>query len=49
MNLESPKVKVEKSQQDLFDFLSDVKNFESLMPEILISLKYWLRINSCLP
>lgn len=33
MNLESPKVKVEKSQQDLFDFLNDVKNFESLMPE----------------
>ena len=33
MNLESPKVTVEKSQQELFDFLSDVKNFESLMPE----------------
>ena len=33
MNLESPKVTVEKSQQDVFDFLSDVKNFESLMPE----------------
>ena len=33
MNLESPKVKVEKSQQELFDFLNDVKNFESLMPE----------------
>ena len=33
MNLESPKVTVDKSAQDLFDFLSDVKNFESLMPE----------------
>ena len=33
MNLESPKVTVEKSQQDVFDFLSDVKNFESIMPE----------------
>lgn len=33
MNLESPKVTVDKSQQELFDFLSDVKNFESLMPE----------------
>ncbi len=33
MNLESPKVTVEKSQQELFDFLSNVKNFESLMPE----------------
>lgn len=33
MNLESPKVRVPKSSQDVFDFLSDVKNFESLMPE----------------
>jgi carbon monoxide dehydrogenase subunit G len=33
MNLESPKVTVLKSSQDIFDFLSDVKNFESLMPE----------------
>jgi ribosome-associated toxin RatA of RatAB toxin-antitoxin module len=33
MNLESPKVTVEKSAQDLFDLLSDVKNFEKLMPE----------------
>ena len=33
MILESPKVTVEKSQQDVFDFLSDVKNFETLMPE----------------
>ncbi|WP_309640642.1 SRPBCC family protein [Flavobacterium sp.] len=33
MNLESPKVSVEKSAQHLFDSLSDVKNFEKLMPE----------------
>ena len=33
MNLESPKVTVNKSAEDLFAFLSDVKNFESLMPE----------------
>jgi|SRR6218665_544835 len=33
MNLESPKVTVDKSAQQLFDSLSDVKNFEKLMPE----------------
>lgn len=33
MNLESPKVTVEKSAQYLFEALSDVKNFEKLMPE----------------
>ncbi len=33
MNLESPKVPVAKSAQQLFDSLSDVKNFETLMPE----------------
>ena len=33
MNLESPKVTINKSAQDTFNFLSDVKNFESLMPE----------------
>ncbi|ALJ06202.1 orotate phosphoribosyltransferase [Pseudalgibacter alginicilyticus] len=33
MNLESPKVSVPKSPQNVFDFLSNVKNFESLMPE----------------
>jgi carbon monoxide dehydrogenase subunit G len=33
MNLESPKVTVNKSAQDVFTFLSDVKNFEALMPE----------------
>lgn len=33
MNLESPKVTLQKSAQDTFDFLSDVKNFETLMPD----------------
>jgi ribosome-associated toxin RatA of RatAB toxin-antitoxin module len=33
MNLESPKVSVDQSAQHLFDSLSDVKNFEKLMPE----------------
>lgn len=33
MNLESPKVSVEKSAQELFDLLSNVQNFEKLMPE----------------
>ena len=32
MNLESPKVSVQKSAQELFNLLSDVKNFEQLMP-----------------
>ena len=33
MNLESPKVSVQKSDDELFAFLSDVKNFEQLMPK----------------
>lgn len=33
MNLESPKVKVEKSAEELFGLLTDMKNFEKLMPE----------------
>lgn len=33
MKLESPKVTLHKSSQEVFDFLSDVKNFEKLMPE----------------
>ncbi len=33
MNLESTKSTVEKSAQYMFDALSDVKNFEKLMPE----------------
>ncbi len=33
MNLESPKVSVPKSAEYLFNALTDVKNFEKLMPE----------------
>ena len=33
MNLESPKVTVEKPAQYLFDSLSDVREFEKLMPD----------------
>ncbi|MFT3796764.1 SRPBCC family protein [Flavobacterium sp.] len=35
MNLESPKVSVGQSAQYLFDQLSDVKNFEKLMPDTI--------------
>ncbi|MGB1308044.1 MAG: SRPBCC family protein [Oceanihabitans sp.] len=33
MNLQSPQVTIEKTAQESFNFLSDVKNFECLMPE----------------
>lgn len=33
MNLQSPKINIKKSPQEVFNFLGDVKNFESLMPE----------------
>lgn len=33
MNLESQKVSVQKSQEELFDFLMKVENYEQLMPE----------------
>ncbi|WP_339893802.1 SRPBCC family protein [uncultured Algibacter sp.] len=33
MNLESPKISVSKSPEDVFNFLADIKNFEYLMPE----------------
>ena len=33
MNLESPKVRLEKSSKYMFAALSDVKNFEKLMPD----------------
>lgn len=33
MTLDSPHVIVEKSPDDVFNFLSDIKNFEALMPE----------------
>jgi carbon monoxide dehydrogenase subunit G len=33
MKLDSPKQTIQKSSKEVFDFLSDVKNFEKLMPE----------------
>ncbi len=33
MNLESPKITLDKSAEVTFNFLGDIKNFESLMPE----------------
>ncbi len=33
MKLETTKISVKKSQKELFEFLSDLKNFEQLMPE----------------
>lgn len=33
MNLESPKVTVQKSSSELFQYLSKVENFEKIMPE----------------
>lgn len=33
MNLESPKVILDKSSEDAFNFLSEVSNFETLMPD----------------
>lgn len=33
MELESDKVTVQKSQQELFDFLTNVENYEQIMPE----------------
>ena len=32
MNLESSKITVSKSVENVYDFLSDVNNFETLMP-----------------
>lgn len=33
MKLESPKVKTSKSQEEMFEFLTNVHNYEQLMPE----------------
>lgn len=33
MNLESPKVSVQKPASEIFDFLTKVENFEKIMPE----------------
>lgn len=33
MHIETSKKKVSKSDKDVFEFLTDIKNFETLMPE----------------
>lgn len=33
MNIESPKVTAHKNEQEMFDFLMNVENYEQLMPE----------------
>ena len=33
MNIQGNRVVVEKSQKETFEFLTDLKNFEQLMPE----------------
>jgi len=33
MHIEAPKRKIAKSDREVFEFLADIKNFESLMPE----------------
>jgi|TARA_A100001518_G_C1191462_1_gene36972 ribosome-associated toxin RatA of RatAB toxin-antitoxin module len=33
MDIESPKVTADKSQQEMFNFLTKVENYEQLMPE----------------
>jgi hypothetical protein len=33
MNLESPKVNTKKSQQEMYDFLTEVENYKQLMPD----------------
>jgi len=33
MNLESPKVSIQKSSKDIFEYLSNVGNFEHIMPD----------------
>lgn len=33
MNLESPKVSIDKSQEEIYSFITNLNNFEGLMPE----------------
>ena len=40
MKLESTKVSLDKSAEEVFNFLTNVENFESLMPENIANLKF---------
>jgi len=33
MNLESPKVKIDKSKEEIYNYLNKVENFKDIMPE----------------
>ena len=33
MHIEAPKNRIDKSAKEVFDFLTDLQNFEKLMPE----------------
>ncbi|MCK5637579.1 MAG: SRPBCC family protein [Flavobacteriaceae bacterium] len=35
MNLESPKVTVQKSSNEIYNYLSEIKNFEFIMPDTI--------------
>jgi hypothetical protein len=37
--IESPVVRVSKSQEELFDLLSDARNFEQIMPDQVVNFK----------
>lgn len=39
MNLESPKVTTRKSQQEMYNFLTNVENYQQVMPESLEKFK----------
>ena len=39
MNLESPKVTTHKNQQEMFNFLTQVENYEQVMPDSLEKFK----------
>ena len=39
MHIEVPKRKVAKSDKEIFEFLIDIKNFETLMPENIIKFE----------
>lgn len=39
MYIETPKKIVEKSQKEVFEFLTDLKNFEQLMPESIANFE----------
>lgn len=39
MHIESPKQTVDKSSEEVFNFLIDIKNFETLMPDNIVKFE----------